>query len=108
MKADHLFELLNKPISEDENAELFIPNLKTYRVVGWTLAAFGMSSLIIRFFVKDTPNVSVIAGIMFLAIFGIVQWLTSPKYSPISLIRKQYSAISTMGPDVVEDDNVTR
>jgi solute:Na+ symporter, SSS family len=90
-KAAEFFELIKKPISEDENAKLIIPNLNTYRIVGWTMALFGICILFLKIagLSKDPQNINIIAATLFLLIFAIIQWLTSPKYSPIKLIREQ-------------------
>jgi len=90
-KAGKFFELIKKPISEDENAELIIPNLNTYRIVGWTMALFGVCLSVIRItgLSEDPRNINLIVAAFFMLVFVVIQWLTSAKYSPIKLVREQ-------------------
>jgi hypothetical protein len=90
-KADHLFQLLEKPVSEDFEAAFFIPNLKTYRVVGKTLDLFGISMILLFFsgLADDPRKINLLAGLIFMAMFAVIQWFTSPSLSPFSLVRKQ-------------------
>ena len=90
-EATSLFRLIKKPIRDDETDGVFIPNLKTYRIVGGALALLGVSlvGLYILPSVKDPKGINLITGIIFLTIFGVIQWLTSPRYSPSRLVRQQ-------------------
>jgi solute:Na+ symporter, SSS family len=104
LKAAEFFELIKKPVSEDENAKLIIPNLNTYRIVGWTMALFGVCILVIKItgLSKDPQNINLIASAMFIAVFGVIQWLTSPKYSPIKLVKEQLQQpVQEPGEDIV-------
>jgi len=89
--ADHLFALMKKPISEDADAKLFIPNLKTYRTVGWICAIYGVFMALLYFLrLADDPKaINLIAGLVFLFIYALIYWLTSARYSPFPLVRKQ-------------------
>jgi SSS family transporter len=92
-RTDHFFSLIEKPISEDADAKLFIPNLKTYRIVGWICLSYGFFMILLySLHVVDDPKaINLIAGLLFTAIFIIIQWLTSPRYSPFAVVRKQLS-----------------
>jgi len=91
-QADELFALLKKPVSEDENASLFIPDLRAYKVVAWVLAGFGGCMLLISILrITDDPqNVNLIAGLSFLALAALIRWLISTRHSPFSVVRKQH------------------
>ncbi|MBN1900895.1 hypothetical protein JW926_06160 [Candidatus Sumerlaeota bacterium] len=90
-KADHLFALLKKPVSEDSDADLFVPNLKTYRIVGLILAFFGIAMIVlwISGIVNDPRNINLIAGVFFLALFALIEWFTSARFSPFITVRNQ-------------------
>lgn len=90
-KADELFRLMKKPVEEDENADLYVPNLKTYRIVGWILAFFGgcMILLYLSGLVEDPRSINLIAGLIFLGLFGMIEWFTNPTYSPFQIVRRQ-------------------
>jgi SSS family solute:Na+ symporter len=90
-KADKLFSLLKKPISEDADAALFVPNLKTYRIVGWILAFYGvfMIALSMTGATNDPRRINLVAGLIFMGLYGMIQWWTSPRFSPFPLVRKQ-------------------
>lgn len=90
-KADHLFMLLKKPVSEDPDAEQFVPNLKTYRIVGLILAFFGLSMIMlwIAGITEDPRRINLIAGLSFIVLFAVIEWFTSARYSPFQTVRNQ-------------------
>jgi SSS family solute:Na+ symporter len=89
--ADELFRLMKKPVQEDENAALYVPNLKTYRVLGWVLAFFGACMIVLYLsgLTEDPRAINLIAGLIFMGLFGMIEWFTSPGYSPFEIVRRQ-------------------
>jgi hypothetical protein len=41
------------------------------------------------FIMKRIRGINLIAGLIFTSLFGIIQWMTSPRFSPFSLVRNQ-------------------
>ena len=92
-KADKLFDLLNTPINVDKKSKLFVPDINVYRIVGRTLAGFGLCLVVVGVFrlVDDPRHVNLIASMFFILSFVIIEWFTSPKISPFKLVRQQQS-----------------
>jgi Na+/proline symporter len=90
-RAGELFEMLKKPIAQDKGAELFVPDLKVYKIVGYTLAPFGVPLIAISAFniTPDPAHVNMIIGVMFVVLAAMILWLVNEKYSPIKLVREQ-------------------
>ncbi|MBN1900894.1 hypothetical protein JW926_06155 [Candidatus Sumerlaeota bacterium] len=90
-KAEELFRLMKKPVREDENAALYVPNLKTYRIVGWILAFYGSCMILLNIsgIAEDPRKINLIAGLIFMGLFGMIEWFTNPGYSPFQIVRKQ-------------------
>lgn len=99
-----LFELLDKPIGEDEKSEpiVILSNLRAYKVVGLSLVAFGLPLALCKLFnvVNDPQNINLLAGLCFLGLSGLIFWLTSMRYSPIKIVRLQKNIIGQVGNKV--------
>lgn len=88
---DRLFALLNTPVRDSSDKKLYIPNLASYRLVGWTLLIFGICLVPLTFIpgITDERHINLVAAGLMIASFIAIQWLTSPKFSPITLVRLQ-------------------
>ncbi|HBG26058.1 MAG: hypothetical protein A2Y10_03090 [Planctomycetes bacterium GWF2_41_51] len=88
-----LFELLDKPISQDEvtGTVVLIPSIRAYRVIALSLVIFGVPLFLCKLFniTKDPNYINMSAGICFVTLAGLIYWLTSMKYSPITIVRDQ-------------------
>jgi solute:Na+ symporter, SSS family len=86
-----LFELLKKPTYREGDASPVFPNLRPYRLVGWTLLIFGIVVILSGIFISesDTSYINFIAGIVFISICLTILWVTHPRYSPVRIIREQ-------------------
>ena len=85
-----LFDILRKPVQQDGDQTVIIPNLKPYRIVGWTLLFFGFILILANVLTNtgDPNHVNIIAGILFAVLCACILWITSSKYSPIKLVKQ--------------------
>jgi solute:Na+ symporter, SSS family len=90
---DEFFAKLNKPISEDGEGEVYIPNLKMYNYVAWSVIFYAAILLIIHLtsITEDPGRINLLMAVMFFAAGLAVKWLVSPRFSPFKVVRQQYS-----------------
>lgn len=91
--ADEFFAKLRRPVSQDNAGAVFIPNLKMYNYVAWTVMFYALVLFVIHIthITDDQENINLLMGVMFLAVGAIVKWLVSPKFSPFAIVRAQQS-----------------
>lgn len=86
-----LSALLAKPVSEDgEEDDVVLTDLRAYKVVAIALLFFGVPLSLCKLlgFVEDAKSINLYGGLLFLAIAGLIFWLTSERFSPIAMVRK--------------------
>jgi Na+/proline symporter len=91
-ESEKLFSLLEKPIDKVSDSEaIIVPNLKAYRVVAAALAIFGVPLGLLKLFhfVEDHKAINLYASLTFLGISLLIFWLTSRRFSPFKIVRRQ-------------------
>ncbi|MFI4911838.1 MAG: hypothetical protein ACIAQZ_09255 [Sedimentisphaeraceae bacterium JB056] len=90
---EDFFAKLNRPVSEDGTGEVFIPDLKMYHYVAWSVIFYAVILLVIHFagITEDPGRINLLMAVIFFAAGLIVKWLVSPKLSPFKVVRQQYN-----------------
>lgn len=93
VQAEQLFERLSKPVCEDDENDVYIPNLKMYNYVAWSVIFYAAVLFLVHItnLTDDPQSANLIMAVMFLAVGVVVKWLISPKYSPFKIVRIQQS-----------------
>lgn len=91
---EEFFAKLNKPVSEDNQGMIYIPNLKMYDYVAWSVIFYAAVLFFIHFtHISDDPDgVTLLIGLAFFATGLLTKWLISPKYSPFKIVKNQRTA----------------
>jgi len=90
---DEFFAKLERPVSKDNAGAVFIPNLKMYNYVAWTVLFYAVVLFLIHIthITDDADGINLLMGVMFLAVGIVIKWLVSPKFSPFAIVRLQQS-----------------
>lgn len=88
---NEFFAKLRKPVSEDNAGEVFIPNLKMYNYVAWSVILYAvvLFAIHITSITDDPDKINLLLSVIFLSVGVIIKWLVSPNFSPFAIVRHQ-------------------